>query len=97
MVAGRRAALEARRRASEMAAAVGSDVGPCLTFTEEACDHLALSEGEDTRHPSPISHPLPFTCPVGSMHYTCPTHHACSLPRLLNIDQQEHSIASLVS
>lgn len=43
-VAGRRAALEARRRASEMAAAVGSDVGPCLTLFEEACDHLALSD-----------------------------------------------------
>lgn len=68
MVAGRRAALEARRRAAEMAAAVGSDIGPCLTFTEESCDHLALSEGEDTRHPSPIMlycahlcHALPCT------------------------------------
>lgn len=43
-VAGRRAALEARRRASEMAAAVGGEVGPCLTLSEEACDHLARTD-----------------------------------------------------
>ncbi|KAG0720065.1 Interleukin-1 receptor-associated kinase 1-binding protein 1 [Chionoecetes opilio] len=43
-VAGRRAALEARRRASEMAAAVGGEVGPCITLSEEACDHLARTD-----------------------------------------------------
>lgn len=62
-VAGRRAALEARRRASEMAAAVGGEVGPCLTLSEEACDHLALADGEEIGHPLSVMQAFSSTSP----------------------------------
>lgn len=78
MVAGRRAALEARRRAAEMAAAVGSDVGPCLTFTEEACDHLALSEEPECR--GVVPRPQRVVCggdapQAAPQQCPCPHHH----------------------
>lgn len=39
VMAGRRAALEARQRAESMAEAVGGKLGPCLALREDSCSH----------------------------------------------------------
>ncbi|KAK7071267.1 hypothetical protein SK128_016452 [Halocaridina rubra] len=41
--AGRKAAEEARERATDMAAAVGSVLGPCLDMVEESCHQVATN------------------------------------------------------
>ncbi|KAK4298951.1 hypothetical protein Pmani_028739 [Petrolisthes manimaculis] len=43
VVAGRRAALEARQRAEGMAEAVGGKLGPCLALREDSCSHTDMT------------------------------------------------------
>nr|XP_045615650.1 uncharacterized protein LOC123768905 [Procambarus clarkii] len=44
VLAGRRAAEEARQRAADMASAVGGTLGSCLTVKEDTCTHVAITD-----------------------------------------------------